>query len=324
MKIAVDLHGGDRAPEMVFRAIQLAIRNGFVEPEQLIAVGTGLTIRHLRRHFGLKKIEGFEATDVVDMGEPITSALRKRESSIAKGISGIKNGDFQGFVSAGNTAAIVSAGVAILGRLKSNLKPAIAVPIPNSTGPCLLLDAGASASNIGIFDLLHFAKMGKIYAQIIWDIPDPKVALLNIGSEVGKGDQLLRDAHDLLGQDDSLNFIGNTEGDRILKDDINVVVCPGIVGNQLLKFGEGVVELISEQLGFIWKVVKFLSRFTKHAEYQTIGGAPLLGVSGNIFIAHGKSSPIVLANAIRTAAKGIELDVNNAIAAEINNKTLSK
>ena len=90
MKIAVDLHGGDRAPEMVFRAIQLAIRNGFVEPEQLIAVGTGLTIRHLRRHFGLKKIEGFEATDVVDMGEPITSALRKRESSIAKGISGIK------------------------------------------------------------------------------------------------------------------------------------------------------------------------------------------------------------------------------------------
>jgi len=321
MKIAVDLEGGDKAPKAVLDAVSLVIRKRLLDPGELVAIGLGETVRHLHHRLRIRKIETVECQQTVGMKDNLKQALYKKDSSIAKGMMGVKDGKFDAFISAGNTVAMVGSGVYHLGRLKKNVKPALAVPIPNRIGPCLILDVGA-INHCEVNDYLHLAQMGNIYAKHVWGIANPKIGLLNIGSESTKGDKTLQTTHHELSRLSlGLNFIGNVEADDILNTDLNVVVCQGSVGNPLLKFGEGVVELVSYKLGLIWKAMMFFDRFTRGADYKQIGGAPLLGIEGNVIIAHGKSTAVVLANAIKLAAVAVRHDINKVIAQEINDKT---
>jgi glycerol-3-phosphate acyltransferase PlsX len=307
--IAVDLMA-ENGPRAVADGIKTAIRKGFVEPEQIVAIGTP---EALERAMGKRfpPIQWRTCTEAIQMGEEFTLQARKRNSSMNVGINGMECGEFSAFVSPGETKFMVGLGITVLGRLKKGLKPAIALPMPNVHGPCLLIDAGASP-DANANDLLHFAEMGSIYTRTR-DLDHPSIGLLNMGEEPAKGNDTLQLAHRLL-RESSLNFIGNVEGNDLFTRNVNVIVCPGLLGNIALKAAEGAIDALARKFGPVWKVTQFLYRKINR---QETGGAILLGVKGTPIIAHGNSKRKDIANAIRTAVEEVKADVNSVIAAEV-------
>ncbi len=323
MRIAVDAMGGDYAPAEVVAGAILAAREYRIG---ILLVGKQDIIEEElhKRDPGKEEITIIPASQVVLMYESPTEAVRrKKDSSIAVAARLLKSGDADAMVSAGNTAAALASTRSILGKLKGLARPAIATVMPSMSGATILLDAGANAGGCGPEHLLQFAVMGQVYAEDVMGKKNPRVGLLSVGEEKSKGSSITLSAFPLLEQA-PINFIGNVEGNDIVNGTADVVVCDGFVGNAILKFGEGIAEMIfdlmKEELNRN-SLTKFsmllaspvLKRFKKRVDYAEYGGAPLLGINGACIIGHGKSNANAIKNAIRVASEFVSHRVNERI-----------
>jgi glycerol-3-phosphate acyltransferase PlsX len=313
VRVAVDALGGDRGPEPIVDGALRARAAGIVEP--ILYGPEDLDAR------GLAKVVAAEA---IAMDEKPAEAVRaKPESSLVAACRAVGNGEAEAVVSAGNTGAMLAACLLELRRLPGILRPAIAVPIPASRGPSVLIDAGANA-DARPEHLLQFAHMGALFAEEILDVEQPEVGLLSIGEEPEKGNQLTLEAHELLAASE-LRFGGNVESRDLLAGAADVVVCDGFTGNVSLKLLEGTIKIVLESLRAEITSTRrgrmggLLIRSAARAlrarlDPDTYGGAYLLGLRGIAVIAHGDSSPIAIANAIALAARGVEHDVVGRLA----------
>jgi phosphate acyltransferase len=325
--IALDAMGGDHAPTEVVRGAFLAAKE---YPIKIILVGKKDSVEK-----ELTKINGAlnhpqlqiqHASEVVEMGEsPAQSFKKKPNSSIRIGLNLVKEKKADAFVSAGNTGAVMAASTLILGRIKNIDRPAIATIIQVYKHPFIMLDMGSNVDSKPKF-LLQFAIMGSLFYELIFKKKNPRVGLLNIGEEPEKGNALVQATYELL-KNSNLNFIGNIESKAALYNKADVVVCDGFVGNNLLKFGEGVVGLLFDFFKKEWKnsfisklglllLAPAMKRFKKNFDYEEVGGAPLLGVDGVSIIAHGKSKEKAIKNALKTAMQAVETKIIEKIAKE--------
>ena len=310
--------GGDRGPDEVVRGALEAARDG-ISP--VVYGPASLDTRGL---------EHVTAEQVVAMDEKPAEAVRsKPDSSLVASCRAIAAGTADAVVSAGNTGAMLAAGLLEIRRLPGVARPAIAVPIPARDGPSVLLDCGANA-DARPEHLLQFGHMGAIFAEEILGVARPQVRLLSIGEEAEKGNQLTLEAHALLAESE-LDFRGNTEGRDLLAKAADVVVTDGFTGNVALKTMEGTIRTVVEglraeigsssrgKLGglLIRRAARGLQR---RLDPDTYGGAYLLGLRGLAVIAHGNSSGTAIANAIRLAARGVEHDVTGRLAARLPGK----
>jgi len=314
-RIAVDAMGGDRGPEEIV-AGALDARSDTLTPVLFGPPG-------LETH-GLELVE---AADVIEMHEKPSEAVRsKPDSSLVATVRAVAEGRADAAVSAGNTGAMLAAGLLELRRLPGVMRPAIAVPIPAKNGPSVLIDAGANA-DARPEHLVQFATMGAVFAEEILGIENPVVRLLSIGEEPQKGNRLTLEAHELLAGSD-LNFAGNTEGRDLLAGAADVVVTDGFTGNVALKLLEGSIRTLLDslreeitatatgKLGGL--LIRPAARRLRHRlDPDTYGGAYLLGLRGLAVIAHGNSSRTAIANAIRLAARGVEHDVVGRLATRL-------
>ncbi len=330
MKIAVDAMGGDNAPEAIIEGIIKSSNND--NNLYLTLVGRSDIIGQKLEGFDYseERIEVVEASEIISMDEAPSAALRKKkESSIAVGCKLVKENKADAFISAGNTGAVMAAGIFHVGRLAGIKRPSIATVFPSGQTETLVMDAGANVDSKPEH-LLHFAIMGQIYARNVLKISAPRVGLLSIGEEKKKGNQLTASTYELLQEDQRINnFIGNVEGRDIFNGNCDVVVCDGFVGNIVLKTTEGVASLLFEMLENILKknlltkgaallIKPYLKELMQKVDYRQYGGAPLLGVNGGVIISHGSSDATAISNAIRVAKETINTDVVNLIEAEVN------
>ena len=307
--------GGDRAPEEIVSGALLAAADGITPvlygPAELDAHG----------------LEHVVASELISMHEKPAEAVRaKPDSSLVAACRAVADGEADAVLSAGNTGAMLAAGLLHLRRIPGVLRPAIAVPIPTAKGPSLLLDAGANA-DARAEHLLQFGVMGSIFARELLEIQRPDVRLLSIGEEAGKGNALTLEAHALLAASD-LDFRGNAEGNELLAGAAAVVVCDGFTGNIALKLLEGTIGTLLDSLrteieatvrgrlgGLLIRPAA--RRLRTRLDPDTYGGAYLLGLRGLSVIAHGSSSRLAVANAIRLAARGVDRDVVGRLAARM-------
>jgi glycerol-3-phosphate acyltransferase PlsX len=326
--IVLDAMGSDKGPEPELRGAiaacrQYPVRVHLVGPEELIAPA-------LREHLGGEHlpIEIVHASEWISMDDKAASAVRsKRDSSMRVGLKLVREGKARGFVTAGNTGAAMATAKMVLGTIPGLDRPALATILPTQTGsPCVLLDAGANVDS-DPHNLVQFALMGQIYARNVLGISKPRVGLLSIGEEDGKGNALTREVLPLLRalQGDVLyNFIGNVEGRDLFNGRCDVVVCDGFVGNVAIKTIEGVAKMVSDSLRQTLKATitsqvgallsrKAFKNFKRRLDYSEYGGAPLLGVRGACIIGHGSSNEVAIQNAIRVASQFAQADVNRHI-----------
>ena len=314
-RVAVDAMGGDRGPSEIV-AGALAARSDTVTP---VLVGpAGLDTGGL---------ELIEASETIEMHEKPAEAVRaKPQSSLVAAVRAVAEGRADAVVSAGNTGAMLAAGLLELRRIPGVMRPAIAVPIPARRGPSVLIDAGANA-DARPEHLLQFATMGAVFAEEILGIARPQVRLLSIGEEPEKGNQLTLETHALLAASD-LNFAGNAEGRDVLEGAADVVVADGFTGNVALKLLEGTIrsllDALREEIAATTRgkigglLIRPAARRLRHRlDPDTYGGAYLLGLRGLAVIAHGNSSAAAIENAIRLAARGVEHDVVGRVAARL-------
>jgi glycerol-3-phosphate acyltransferase PlsX len=307
IRVAVDALGGDRVPEEIVAG---AVEAASPEIEPVLFGPSGFDTR------GLPLVE---ASDSIEMDEhPVEAVRAKPESSLVRAVRAVADGEADTVVSAGSTGAMLAASLLHIRRLPGVHRPAIAVVIPARSGPTVLIDAGANA-DARPEHLLQFGHMGAVFAHEILGVEDPEVRLLSIGEEDEKGNQLTLEANELL-RGSSLRFAGNTESRRLLEGDSDVVVSDGFTGNVALKALEGTIRSILESLrGELESSVRgrlggllirpAARRVRKRLDPETYGGAYLLGLRGLVVIAHGSSSRVAIANAIRLAALGVEHDV---------------
>ncbi len=318
LRIAIDAMGGDYAPRApVAGAFRAAVRDG----TSVLLVGDGSAIeRQLRRlgnHGG--RIEVVHAEEVVGMDEPaITPIRKKRRSSIRIGAELVRDGRAQALVTAGNTGAAMIAAKMVIGTIEGVDRPALAAVFPTLKGRTVVLDVGANVDSKPAH-LRQFAVMGHFYAREVLGASAPRVGLLSIGEEEGKGSDLTREVFQEM-QATGFNFVGNVEGRDVFRGSVDVVVCDGFVGNVLLKSAESLAEMVGgmlrEEMGrsLRTKVGYLLARpafqgFRRRTDYREYGAAPLLGVRGGCFIGHGRSNPKAIRSAIRRAVEfsGAEL-----------------
>lgn len=315
MRIAVDAMGGDYAPEEVIKG---TLRAAETWPElQLILVGQQEQMLPFLMGNKPSNISLVEASEVIGMDEhPANAVRKKKDASIVVATRLVKLGEADAVVSAGSTGAEMATALLGLGRIKGIERPAIGTILPTAEGGKLILDVGANLDATPE-QLCQYALMGSICAEKILGIPKPRVGLLNIGSEEGKGNELTQKAYALL-KVAPVNFIGNVEGRDVPYGRADVVVCEGFVGNVLLKTAEGLAgvlfELIKEKItsNLIRKLgalavkpgLKEIAQMMDYAEY---GGAPLLGVNGISIICHGSSKSKAIFNAIRVAQECIQV-----------------
>jgi glycerol-3-phosphate acyltransferase PlsX len=257
----------------------------------------------------------------------LVALRRKKQSSIRIGLDLVKRGEAQAFVSAGNTGAVMTTALVVLGALPGVERPAIAAVVPTLTGQAVLLDVGANV-DCKARHLVQFAIMGNVYARDVLGLTRPRVGLLSIGEEQSKGNELTREVFKELGDEPSLNFIGNIEGRDVFSGTADVIVCDGFIGNVALKVSEGVVEVIKQMLQeslaatVTRKIGYVLSRsaytdFKKRLDYSEYGGAPLLGVKGVCIICHGRSNANAIKNGIRVAKEVAAQEINQRIETEL-------
>lgn len=301
--------GGDHAPQAT---VQGAVEAARLHGVEVLLVGREPVLRReLARWGATRGVQVVDAAEVVSMDDPPVAPVRqKKESSMAVALRLVRDGVAGAFVSAGNTGAAMVAAKLILGTLAGVDRPALAAPVPNVRGQTLLIDAGANV-DCKPKHLLEFAIMGYFYSHLVFGVASPRVGLLSNGEEQGKGDKVTVAAYDLLA-DARLGFVGNVEGRDIFAGTVDVVACDGFVGNVVLKTAEGlgemVVRLLRQEakrlplsaLGFLL-AKGALTSFKKRVDYAEYGGAPLLGVRGAVLIAHGRSNPKAIRNALRFA-----------------------
>ena len=322
--VCVDAMGGDHAPSRIVEAAveALAAHPGRFE---VVLVGDEGQIHAEFDRLGIARdhITVRHAAESVGMGEKATAAIRqKRDTSLAVATAMMREGEADALVSAGNTGAVVTSALQGLGRIPGIRRPAIAMVVPTRQGRCVVLDVGATTDCKPEW-LGQFAILGSLYAELAFDVATPRVGLLNIGEEPGKGDCQARAAYEHLGTV-PVNFIGNVEGRDVMSGTADVVVCDGFVGNVLLKFAESFVETLAHffraelESNLVAKVGAGLAkpafkRTMQRFDYAEYGGAPLLGVRGGCIICHGSSPVRAVRNAIRVAAEFVEDDLNGRV-----------
>jgi len=326
--IALDAMGSDRAPKPEIEGAIHAARHYGVH---VVLVGREPLIRaELGRVPAAASlpIQVVHASEVIAMEDKAVQAVRaKRDSSLRVGLRLVREGKASGFVTAGNTGAAMATAKMVLGGLPGVDRPALAAVIPTAVGTvAILLDVGANV-DCKPQNLEQFAVMGEIYFRSMFGTRRPRVGLLSIGQEEGKGNDLTREAFPLLKQL-PLNFIGNVEGRDLYNGKVDVIVADGFVGNVALKTSEGVANLvratlkeslkatITRQVGYLLSRSAFAD-FKKRLDHTEYGGAPLLGVKGVCFITHGSSNANAIKNAIRVAAEFAELRINDKIEKEL-------
>ena len=309
LPIAVDALGGDKAPSEIIAGAREAVAAGI----DVILVGPR----------GLAGYEGFElieASEVIEMHEDAASSVRtKKDSTLVRAAEAVRDGKASAMISAGNTGATMASALLRMGRIAGVKRPAIATPIPApGTTPTVLLDAGANAE-VEPEWLVQFGLMGSVYADARFGVKNPRVGLLSIGEEPGKGDTLRKQAYELFSNAKNLNFIGNVEGRDIMTDKVDVVVTDGFTGNVALKTLEGTMRGVVKALfaaisapeykehadGIMPALLSLYSTF----DPDTYGGAILLGVDGVCIISHGSSGSRAMLNGIKVAKEMVEVDM---------------
>lgn len=326
MKIALDAMGGDFGPKVTMAGALKAIEALDVN---IILVGKeGIIKREINKlTTALERVEIVDAPEAIGMAEGLVSFRNKKNSSIAVGARLVHDGLADAFVSMGNTAAVVYISRQILGPLPGIDRPALALLVPNmKEGFTLLIDVGANA-NCQPHNLFQFAIMGKVFMQTVCGIPEPKIALMSIGEERGKGNLLVKETFERL-QQSPLNFFGNIEGREIYKGIADVIVSDGFTGNVALKVTEGVVEIVVSmarneitrnifaKLGY-FLMRRHLKKIYKKVDYSEYGGAQLLGVNGVCIIGHGRSNSNAVYSAIRRGRDFVLNNVQERIQEEI-------
>jgi len=331
--IVLDAMGSDKAPEPEIRGAILACRHFDVRvhlagPEDLLRPKLREALKVYARR---ERVPVFiaQASEWISMDDKAAQAVRsKRDSSMRVGLKMVREGRAAGFVTAGNTGAAMATAKMVLGSLSGVDRPALATIMPTTTGrPSLLLDAGANVDS-DPENLVQFAVMGHMYAKNVLHVANPRIGLLSIGEEDGKGNTLTRDTLPLLRELKGINFIGNVEGRDLFNGHADVVVCDGFVGNVALKTCEGTAKLLSVSLRDSLKstvtsqVGALLSRkaiadFKKRLDYSEYGGAILLGVRGVCIVGHGSSNERAIMNGIRVAAEFAQAEVNTGIEAAL-------
>ncbi|WP_447550506.1 phosphate acyltransferase PlsX [Staphylococcus epidermidis] len=306
VKIAVDMMGGDDAPGIVLDAVKKAVED--FKDLEIILFGD-----ESQYNLSHERIEFRHCTEKIEMeDEPVRAIKRKKDSSMVKMAEAVKSGEADGCVSAGNTGALMSAGLFIVGRIKGVARPALVVTLPTTDGRgFVFLDVGANA-DAKAEHLLQYAQLGNIYAQKIRGIQNPSVSLLNIGTEAAKGNSLTKKAYDLFEKNQSFNFTGNIEAKTLMDGNVDVVVTDGYTGNMVLKNLEGTAKSIGKMLketimssfknklaGAVLK--KDLETFAKKMDYSEYGGSVLLGLDGTVVKAHGSSNAKAFYSAIKQA-----------------------
>ena len=326
MKIILDAMGGDNAPEApVLGAIEAAKTWG----TQITLVGRGEAILEVMKKHGIETLpEGMEianADDVVDMHDDPANVVRKRKnSSMIVGLRMLSEGLGDAFISAGSTGALLSGATLVVKRVRGIRRAAMSPAVPNKAGGrTVIVDCGANAECTPEF-LLQFGMVGSIYAKKVMGIENPKVGLLNIGTEDSKGTQLQKDAYALLTdahEQGILNFVGNVEGRDVPLGTVDVVVCDGFSGNVLLKSIEGTAMFMGSLMSKMFKknllsklaaalVMKDIKAFKKLMDYREIGGTQFLGIKKPVIKAHGSSDALAFRNAVRQAVNAAENDIN--------------
>ena len=328
MRIAIDAMGGDAAPGSVVSGALVAARH--LQVALLFAGDRRAIERELARHPGAGSLDVqiLDAPDRVEMSEPASTALRRKPgASVRVAADAVRDGLAAAFFSAGHTGATVIAAHGAFGRLPGVDRPALATIVPTRRAPAVLLDAGATVE-CRPQHLVQFAIMGAAYARVALGCAEPRVGLLSVGEEESKGNDLTREAHQLLKQA-PVRFVGNVEGRHLYAGDADVIVCDGFTGNVTLKTSEGLVETVEQLLRdelsstFGTRVGYLLSRqayrrFTKRLDYAEYGGAPLLGIDGLAIVGHGRSSPKAVRNAVAMAARFVAEDLVRKLAREIH------
>ncbi len=317
--IALDAMGGDHAPgEIVAGAVAAAPRLG----RPLLLVGRPEAIRPLLPSVVPPNIEIVPATQEVGMDEKPADAYRKKkDSSLMVAARLVKEGRADAMVSAGNTGAATAHALLVWRQIPGIRRPAIASWLPNPHGGFILLDAGASP-DIDPEDLVGFARMGRAYVGGVLGRKDPKVHLLNIGEEEGKGNAFAKAGYELLRGE--AGFAGNIEGKTMFSEPCDVVLCEAFVGNVVLKASEGVAELIMGTIRdgvpenplvrpFYWPVRRVTAPLKSQMDYAEIGGSPLLGLNGVCIIAHGRSNARAIENALLQARRALDADLTGTI-----------
>jgi glycerol-3-phosphate acyltransferase PlsX len=327
--------GGDRAPASVLAGVSLFLKERDKNPAlasvQLSLLGDYATLEpSLFRYLGKQKKswpELIHCSETIEMGEsPVQSVRSKKDSSIVRGLKLAAETPDSAFFSAGHSGAVFAAALMTMGRIEGVERPAIATALPTLAKPCVLLDAGANV-DCRPNHLAEFARMGSVYAQVLLKYEKPVVGLLSNGEEESKGTELTRAAHAILKEDKSLNYVGYVEGKELFQGRLAVVVTDGFTGNIVLKTAEGlgktVSSIIRSELGrnILSKVgalfsMPALGRIKKKLDYAEVGSAPLLGVDGNCFIGHGRSSPRAIKNGILRAQEAIELQLHPKLRAQ--------
>ena len=323
MRIALDAMGTDHAPSAEVAGAIGALRE-LDSGIDVVLVGDQSSVStELARHQEVPpgRLTIRHAPDRVTAADPPASVIRRKpNSSIVIGLKMVKAGEADAFVSAGSTGAVMATSLFTLRPLPGVARPAIGTLLPTALSPCLMLDAGANV-DCKPQHLVQFAHLGHVYAQDLMGIPDPRVALLNIGEEPEKGDELTVETHRVLKASPSLNFVGNVEGRDIIQGVCDVVVCDGFVGNVLLKFYESVAEFT---IGLLRKSLRQshehlnLEEVFRILDYAEYGGAPLLGVGGVSIICHGESSARAIRNALGVAARAVQSNMVTHIAREVS------
>jgi phosphate acyltransferase len=326
--IALDAMGGDYGPEELITGASLAAKQAGIK---ITLVGDSALLQtHVdklkRGRHDVASFEILHASEVIGMDEyPVDAIRRKKDSSIMVAFELARQKQVDGVVSAGNSGATLAAALRKLGRVKNVVRPGIASMFPTLKKPVVIMDIGANV-DCRPLHLFQFAVMASAFASL-YDVQRPRVGILSIGEETGKGNSLVRVTYDLL-QKSSLNFIGNVEGRDVYKGDVDVIVCDGFVGNNILKVSEGLAEAIMEMLkneivksplamlGYYLAKPAF-KRFQKRVDYSEYGGAPLLGINGTGIVCHGKSNAQAIKNAILEAVKMVENNVKEKISLDI-------
>jgi glycerol-3-phosphate acyltransferase PlsX len=333
MHLALDAMGGDYGPRELIAGGVLAVE---LEDVEVSLVGDEKVITRELSTISIRsevrdRLHIVHAPTVVGMGEHPVNAIRtKKDSSIMVAFDLAKSGNVQGVVSAGNSGATLAAAIRKLGRLKNVARPGIASIFPTLKGPVVIMDVGANVE-CRPAHLYQFAVMAGSVSSM-YRSENPRVGLLTIGEESGKGNALVKEAYDLLSKS-TLNFIGNVEGRDVFRGNVDVIICDGFVGNICLKISEGLAEAVMKMLrdeilkSFLAKIGYLLARpafrrFKKRVDYAEYGGAPLLGINGTGIVCHGKSNAHAIKNALREAMKMEQMNINEVISRNLSTPSM--
>lgn len=330
VRVALDAMGGDNAPAEIVKGAVEAVNTGKEIMVYLVGKESQIQKELSKYTYSREQIQIVDAQEVIETGEPPVMAIRrKKESSMVKALNLVKEKQADAFVSAGSSGAILVGGQVIVGRIEGVERPPMAPLIPTSKGVSLLVDSGANVDSRPSF-LVQWAKMGSIYMENVLGIAKPKVAIVNVGLEEEKGNQLVKETYPLLKSCSDINFIGSIEARNIPNGDADVIVCDAFVGNVILKLYEGTAStLIGKIKGSMMGSLKtklgaLLIKKALKAELKTLdateyGGAPLIGLNGLVVKTHGNATAKEIKNSVIQCVKFKRENINEKIKASLNN-----